>query len=284
MFNAFAYVYPPELAYVENRGSSADRSHNETVDSLVITGVLGFLAFYFLMVQVFYWAISWLGWTPDRAATQRPKATWGPLEGIGVWLVANVLIGGILVFVGLKMTVSHWLHLNTYVSLFIILAMLTAAHEPLVRAAAFNHCSPWFADVVWEGLSTEHVRQGLDGHIDLADVGYINAHGTSTEQGDIAETEAVKAVFGDQARRLVFGSTKSMTGHLLGAAGAVEAVFSILALRDQVSPPTINLRTPDPECDLDYVPNEARKMPIRVALSNSFGFGGTNGTLVLSRL
>jgi 3-oxoacyl-[acyl-carrier-protein] synthase II len=122
-----------------------------------------------------------------------------------------------------------------------------------------------------------------DGNIAPEEVGYINAHGTSTQQGDVAETEAVKAVFGEQARKLIFGSTKSMTGHLLGAAGAVEAVFTALALRDQVSPPTINLRTPDPKCDLDYVPNSARKMPIRAALSNSFGFGGTNGSLVFAR-
>jgi 3-oxoacyl-[acyl-carrier-protein] synthase II len=115
-------------------------------------------------------------------------------------------------------------------------------------------------------------------------VDYINAHGTSTPLGDIAETIAVKRLLGEHASKVVVNSTKSMTGHLLGAAGAVEAVFSILALRDQVSPPTINLRNPDPECDLDYVPNEARRMPIRVALSNSFGFGGTNGTLIFARL
>jgi 3-oxoacyl-[acyl-carrier-protein] synthase II len=118
---------------------------------------------------------------------------------------------------------------------------------------------------------------------DMAEVDYINAHGTSTPLGDIAETIAIKRLLGDRAPKVAVNSTKSMTGHLLGAAGAVEAVFSALALRDQVSPPTINLRTPDPACDLDYVPNEARRMPIRLALSNSFGFGGTNGTLVLGR-
>jgi 3-oxoacyl-[acyl-carrier-protein] synthase II len=122
-----------------------------------------------------------------------------------------------------------------------------------------------------------------DGARDVAEVDYINAHGTSTPLGDIAETIAIKRLLGERAPRVAVNSTKSMTGHLLGAAGAVEAVFTALALRDQVSPPTINLRTPDPACDLDYVANEARRMPIRLALSNSFGFGGTNGTLVLGR-
>src|SRR6185503_5139510 len=103
---------------------------------------------------------------------------------------------------------------------------------------------------------------------------------TSTQLGDIAETVAVKRLLGARAKEVAVNSTKSMTGHLLGAAGGIEAVFSILALRDQVSPPTINLQTPDPQCDLDYVPNTARKMKIRTAVSNSFGFGGTNGTLV----
>jgi 3-oxoacyl-[acyl-carrier-protein] synthase II len=123
-----------------------------------------------------------------------------------------------------------------------------------------------------------------DAGLEAGAVDYINAHGTSTPLGDVAETIAIKRLLGERAAKVAVNSTKSMTGHLLGAAGAVEAVFSILALRDQVSPPTINLRTPDPQCDLDYVPNEARKMPIRVALSNSFGFGGTNGTLVFKRL
>lgn len=122
-----------------------------------------------------------------------------------------------------------------------------------------------------------------DAGINPEDVDYINAHGTSTPQGDIAETLAVKAAFGDHAYRLAVSSTKSMTGHMLGAAGGAEAIFCILALRDQVAPPTINYETPDPDCDLDYVPNVARPMPIKVALSNSFGFGGTNGTLIFKR-
>ena len=115
-------------------------------------------------------------------------------------------------------------------------------------------------------------------------VDYLNAHGTSTPLGDLAETMAVKRLLGDRAKKVAVNSTKSMTGHLLGAAGGVEAVFSILALLNQVSPPTINLQTPDPACDLDYVPNTARKMTIRTAVSNSFGFGGTNGTLIFTRL
>jgi 3-oxoacyl-[acyl-carrier-protein] synthase II len=122
-----------------------------------------------------------------------------------------------------------------------------------------------------------------DSGLKVEDIHYINAHGTSTPLGDVAETKAIKQLLGAHAPKVAVNSTKSMTGHLLGAAGAVEAVFTALAIRDQVSPPTINLRTPDPECDLDYVPNVARKMPIRVALSNSFGFGGTNATLVLVR-
>ena len=113
---------------------------------------------------------------------------------------------------------------------------------------------------------------------------YINTHGTSTEAGDVAETQAIKSVFGEVAKRVPASSTKSMTGHMLGAAGAAEAVFTVLALRDQIAPPTINLHKPDPACDLDYVPNTARKLTIEAALSNSFGFGGTNGTLVFRRI
>ena len=116
------------------------------------------------------------------------------------------------------------------------------------------------------------------------DIDYINAHGTSTPLGDLAETVAVKRCFGDHAKKLAVSSTKSMTGHLLGAAGGVEAVFSVLAVHEQVAPPTANLFSQDPACDLDYVPNTARRMPIRAALSNSFGFGGTNGTLIFKRV
>ncbi|MDC0575499.1 beta-ketoacyl-ACP synthase II [Nitrosomonadaceae bacterium] len=120
--------------------------------------------------------------------------------------------------------------------------------------------------------------------LDASEVNYINAHGTSTQLGDIAETTAVKRCFGQQAKKLVMNSTKSMTGHLLGAAGGVEAIFTALAIHHQISPPTINIFNQDPQCDLDYVPNTARKMKIEVALSNSFGFGGTNGTLILKKL
>jgi 3-oxoacyl-[acyl-carrier-protein] synthase II len=122
-----------------------------------------------------------------------------------------------------------------------------------------------------------------DGGIDLQDVGYINAHGTSTQQGDVAETEAVKAVFGEQAYRLVFGSTKSMTGHLLGGAGALEFAISLMVVRCGVIPPTINQFTPDPECDLDSAPNQKMERRVDVAISNSFGFGGHNVTLGVRR-
>jgi 3-oxoacyl-[acyl-carrier-protein] synthase II len=123
-----------------------------------------------------------------------------------------------------------------------------------------------------------------DAGIALDAVQYINAHGTSTPLGDRAESDAIKTVFGDHAYRLAVSSTKSMTGHLLGAAGSTEAIFTVLAMRDGIAPPTINLDNPGEGCDLDYVPNAAREMQIDVALSNSFGFGGTNGTLVFSKL
>ena len=120
-----------------------------------------------------------------------------------------------------------------------------------------------------------------DAGVSPEDVDYINAHGTSTPAGDVIETRAVKEVFGEHAKRLAISSTKSMIGHTLGAAGGIEAIFCVLAIRDGVAPPTINLQDPSPDCDLDYVPNLAREMKIDVALSNSFGFGGTNGSLVL---
>jgi 3-oxoacyl-[acyl-carrier-protein] synthase II len=123
-----------------------------------------------------------------------------------------------------------------------------------------------------------------DAGLNVEDVHYINAHGTSTPAGDKAESDAVKRAFGDQAYKVPVSSTKSMTGHLLGAAGGVEALFCVLAIRDQVIPPTINLDNQDPECDLDFVPHTARDAKIDVALSNSFGFGGTNGTVVFRKL
>ena len=122
-----------------------------------------------------------------------------------------------------------------------------------------------------------------DARVSPGEVDYINAHGTSTPYNDVFETMAIKTVFGDHAQDLMVSSTKSMTGHLLGAAGAAEGLFSILAIRDGVVPPTINYTTPDPECDLDYVPNEARRKEVRYALSNSFGFGGTNSCLLFGR-
>ena len=123
-----------------------------------------------------------------------------------------------------------------------------------------------------------------DAGIDPADIDYINAHGTSTQAGDRAEVEAILGSFGERARRLPVSSTKSMTGHLLGAAGGVEAVFTLLAMRDGVLPPTINLAAPDDDLDMDFVANTAREQPIRAALSNSFGFGGTNGTIIFRAL
>ncbi len=123
-----------------------------------------------------------------------------------------------------------------------------------------------------------------DANLNPEDIGYINAHGTSTPAGDLAETLAVKLAMGNHAKKLVVSSTKSMTGHLLGAAGGIEAIFSILALRDQVVPPTINLDNQDPECDLDYVANTAREMKLNASMSNSFGFGGTNGTCIFKKI
>jgi 3-oxoacyl-[acyl-carrier-protein] synthase II len=157
-----------------------------------------------------------------------------------------------------------------------------------------------YAEIVGFGMSGDafHMTQPSEGgegpaqcmHSALADAGmacedvdYINAHGTSTPAGDVAETKAIKRAFESHAGDVAISSTKSMTGHMLGAAGGVEAVFTALAIRDQVAPATINLDNPDPECDLDFVPNTARQMKIDVAMTNSFGFGGTNGTLILRK-
>jgi 3-oxoacyl-[acyl-carrier-protein] synthase II len=134
-----------------------------------------------------------------------------------------------------------------------------------------------------DGARLAMVNALRDAGLNPDQVQYINAHATSTPLGDKAETVALKRAFGNAVKRIAVSSTKSMTGHLLGAAGVVEAIFSILAIRDSVAPPTINYRTPDPECDLDYVPNTPRRMKIDVALSNSFGFGGTNGSVIFRR-
>ena len=134
-----------------------------------------------------------------------------------------------------------------------------------------------------EGARKAMAKALLDAHLNPEQVQYVNAHATSTELGDRAETLAIRRAFGAAADKLAVSSTKSMTGHLLGAAGAVEAIFSVLALRDQIAPPTINLHQPGEGCDLDYVPNTARKMTLNYTLSNSFGFGGTNGSLIFRR-
>jgi len=134
-----------------------------------------------------------------------------------------------------------------------------------------------------EGARKAMAKALIDAKLNADQVQYINAHATSTELGDRAETNAIRRAFGNSADKLAVSSTKSMTGHLLGAAGAVEAIFSVLALRDQVAPPTINLHTPGEGCDLDYVPNTARRMSLEHVLSNSFGFGGTNGSLIFRR-
>jgi 3-oxoacyl-[acyl-carrier-protein] synthase II len=123
-----------------------------------------------------------------------------------------------------------------------------------------------------------------DAGLNPEQVEYLNAHGTSTPLGDLAETLAMKRAFGDHAYKMMVSSTKSMTGHLLGAAGGIEAIFSVLAIHDGIVPPTINLETPGEGCDLDYVPNVARQAEVDVAVSNGFGFGGTNGTLVFRRI
>lgn len=134
-----------------------------------------------------------------------------------------------------------------------------------------------------EGGARAMCRAMRQAQINPGDVAYINAHGTSTPVGDPAETAAIKSVFGDQAKKLAVSSTKSMTGHLLGASGAIETIAAALAVHHNVVPPTINYETPDPECDLDYVPNEAREIPVEIAISNSFGFGGHNAVLILRK-
>ena len=165
---------------------------------------------------------------------------------------------------------------------------------------AQKRSAPILAEIVGYGMSGDayHITQPAengdgafrvmraaikDAKITPADIGYVNAHGTSTPLGDVIETRALKRVFGDGAKKVPISSTKSMTGHLLGGAGGLEAGISVLALRDQIIPPTINLEFPDPECDLDYVPNVARKATLDYALSNSFGFGGTNAALIFKR-
>jgi 3-oxoacyl-[acyl-carrier-protein] synthase II len=166
---------------------------------------------------------------------------------------------------------------------------------------AQNRAAPMLAEIIGYGMSADahHItappddgdggyrvmRNALrDAGIEPSCVQYLNAHGTSTGQGDKAETIALKRVFGDHAMKVAVSSTKSMTGHLLGGAGGLEAGITVLAIRDQIAPPTINYEFPDPECDLDYVPNQARQMEIEYAVSNSFGFGGTNGCLVFKKL
>jgi 3-oxoacyl-[acyl-carrier-protein] synthase II len=170
--------------------------------------------------------------------------------------------------------------------------------ESLEHAQKRN--APILAEIVGYGMSGDayHITQPAedgdgafrvmraaikDAKLTPEDIGYVNAHGTSTPLGDVIETRALKRVFGERAKQVPISSTKSMTGHLLGGAGGLEAGISVLALRDQILPPTINLETPDPECDLDYVPNHARKASVEYALSNSFGFGGTNAALIFKR-
>lgn len=150
-----------------------------------------------------------------------------------------------------------------------------------MSADAYHMTSP---EEDGKGFVSSMLNTMADANISPADVDYINAHGTSTQAGDVIECLAIKKAFGENAKSVAVSSTKSMTGHLLGAAGAVEAIFSILAIRDQVAPPTINLDNPDEGCDLDFIPHVARPMKIDIVLSNSFGFGGTNGSLIFKRV
>jgi 3-oxoacyl-[acyl-carrier-protein] synthase II len=170
--------------------------------------------------------------------------------------------------------------------------------ESLEHAQKRN--APIFAEIVGYGMSGDayHITQPeengdgayrvmkaaiKDAKLSPDDIGYVNAHGTSTPIGDMIETRALKRVFGGRAKKVLISSTKSMTGHLLGGAGGLEAGISVMALRDKILPPTINYETPDPECDLDYIPNHARQVEVEYALSNSFGFGGTNAALIFKR-
>ena len=149
-----------------------------------------------------------------------------------------------------------------------------------MTADAFHITAP---DETQSGVIRVMQKAIKDAAIAADEINYINVHGTSTPLGDISETRAIKKTFGEHAAQLAISSTKSMTGHLLGAAGGIEAIFSVLALHDQILPPTINYETPDPECDLDYVPNEARPAKLDYALSNGFGFGGTNAALIFKK-
>jgi 3-oxoacyl-[acyl-carrier-protein] synthase II len=135
-----------------------------------------------------------------------------------------------------------------------------------------------------DGMARAMEAAIADAKLSPDDIDYVNTHGTSTDVGDVAETLALKRVFGERAKQVPCSSTKSMTGHTLGAAGGIEFIACLLALRDSVAPPTINLDNPDPECDLDYVPKQARELPIRTAMSNSFGFGGHNAILVVRKM
>ena len=148
-------------------------------------------------------------------------------------------------------------------------------------SADAHHMTSPLADGAGAARSMQNALR--DAEMDATNIAYVNAHGTSTLQGDIAETVAIKSCMGAHASNIAISSTKSMIGHALGAAGSLEAVISILSLYNQIAPPTINLENPDPECDLDYIPNFARDMEISAVLSNSFGFGGTNGTLIFRR-
>jgi len=160
--------------------------------------------------------------------------------------------------------------------------------------------APIFAEILGYGSTTdafrvtdqhEEGRGGIaavrlameDACLDRQDIDYISAHGTGTKENDSIETLVIKTVFGDQAYKVPVSSVKSMLGHLIAAAGVVELITCVLAIRDQVLPPTINLENPDPQCDLDYVPNQARKSPVEIAMSNSFGFGGQNDTVIVGR-